>query len=88
MNIELPVIKDADRRCQGPTTQDTCCPWDGTPRSEDHDALERILIESPAGAPAIWFARTLFGPDVKSGDADWKFVKRHGERHHEVKRPT
>lgn len=88
MNVELPDIKDADPRCQEPTTQATCRPWDGTPRSEDHEALERLLMESPEGAPVIWLARTLFGPDVESGDLDWQFVKRHGERHHETERPT
>lgn len=88
MNIGSPEIEDVDPRCQGATSQAACCPWDGTPRAGDHDAVERLLIESPEGAPVIWIARTLFGPDVKSGDADWQFVKRHGERHHEVERPT
>ncbi len=85
---ETTVGEPIDPRCQGPPTQVACRPWEGTPRAEDHDALERLLMESPAGAPVIWFTRTLFGPDVKSGDADWQFVKRHGERHHEVERPT
>lgn len=63
-------------------------PWDGTPRADDHDALARLLRETPEGAPVVWLARTLFGEGVESGDKDWQFVKRHCERYHRVFRPT
>lgn len=63
-------------------------PWARTPRADDHDALERLLRETPEGAPVIWLARTLFGDDVAAEDKDWKFVKRHCERYHHVFKPT
>lgn len=78
-----------NRRCQGTTCHPPSArPWAGTPRADDHDALARLLSETPEGASVIWLARTLFGPGVKSGDKDWKFVRRHGKRHHRVERPT
>ena len=82
-----------DAGCQGsgqesPATTTDPRPWAGSPRADDHDRLARFLRETPDGAPIIWYARRLFGDDVTSVDKDWKFVERHGERHHAIVRPT
>ncbi|WP_425606709.1 hypothetical protein [Natrinema marinum] len=78
-------------RCQGPALSRSSG-FAEQPRGDESARLERLLRDerSGDGKPIVWLARVVFGRDVESGDADWRWTRRECERLSgvDVVRPT